>query len=98
MSSAYSQQIETLLDALMRAERHADLVKKFAESGGEHRIRIHIEHPDFAVQEAVEFIANQWIPADLMLRGFEKFSKEAVDRARLDLTAAAIIPDSRSAA
>jgi hypothetical protein len=98
MSSAYSQEIETLLDALMRAERHADLVRKFADTGGEHRIRITIEHPDYDVREAVEMIANQWIPKDLMIRGFEKFSKEAVDKARINLASTAITSDSRSAA
>lgn len=90
MRSEYSKGIEALLEELLRAERTEALVKKFAVTGGQHRIRISVEHPDYEVQEAVERIANSYIPTDLLLRGFEKFSAEAVEKAQANIAGFAI--------
>ena len=58
MTSAFVEEIQTLLDDLRRKERSLELITKFIETGGAHRLSISVDHPDPEVKAAIETIAR----------------------------------------
>lgn len=86
-TSVFTHGAQALLAELQERERIVSLVQKFADTGGEHRLSIAIDHPDPDVKAAVEAIAARNIPSSILLKGFVKFAYDEAVRARHELIA-----------
>ena len=91
MTSAFVEEIQTLLDDLRRKERSLELITKFIETGGAHRLSISVDHPDPEVKAAIETIAARNIPSDLLIKGFTKFAQDDAAIARSAVVASALV-------
>lgn len=72
----------SLLAELQSAERKHELVQRFIKEGGVHRLSLSVDHPDPEVKAAIEAIAARNIPAELLLKGFLRFSMDEVNASR----------------
>lgn len=91
MTSVFAFEMQSLLDDMKRKERIVELVQKFVDTGGKHRLSISVDHPDPEVKAAMEDIAARNIPADLLIKGFTRFAYDEAAIARASLVNSAIV-------
>lgn len=86
--SKYHDKVEELTTTLHMKERQLNGLRKFESTGGEHRLRITSEHPDYEVHSAVEAVCKtaNAAYATLLLKGLLKIAEDEVSTARSDLS------------
>ncbi|MDQ0422367.1 hypothetical protein J2045_003415 [Peteryoungia aggregata LMG 23059] len=84
------QEMQELLNDLQKAEQRVEILKKFESEGGQYRMGITIEHPDWHIRESVEAAWHEFVSKPAVLRWLVEHATNALEKRKEEFLATAM--------